>query len=84
MDEFDFGPDGNVRFMPLAGWRTSPMGGMALVAKLAYFPTPEALQLQKPETVQLTLTPAQCRELGELLLRMAHHLSQPPENVSLQ
>jgi hypothetical protein len=80
IDDFQKDAAGNIVTRPLVGWTTMPVGGMALIAKLDYVTSDQMLRAGKSESVQLILTPAQCRELAALLLRMADHLSQPPQS----
>lgn len=77
--EFDTDDKGGIISFPLYGWTTVPAMGMALITRLEYFPTPLSMANRSPEAVQLTWTPQQCREFGQLLLKMADHLSQPPK-----
>jgi len=76
--QFDTDDKGDVICFPLSGWVTAPVMEMALIARLEYFPTPAAMAARAPQAVQLIWTPEQCREFGQLLLKMADHLSQPP------
>lgn len=84
MDEFETDREGNIITCPLAGWTTAPFAGMALLARLDWYPDPASLQSGTTQSVQLALTPQQCREFGQLLLRMADQLSLPPQNGASQ
>jgi hypothetical protein len=65
--------------VPLAGWTTATVAGMALIARLEFYRDAKALRAGQKNHIQLALTSAQCREFGLLLLRMAEQLSQPPD-----
>jgi hypothetical protein len=77
-EQFEKDREGNIKSSPLAGWELVPVAGMALLARLSYFPDEAAMRSGKPEAVQLMMTPEQCRELSAVLLKMADHLSHRP------
>lgn len=67
--DFDLDEQGMVKAPPLVEYKIMSFAGMAAVVRLGYAPSEEALKTMTFEHVQMALTPAQCRELGEALLR---------------
>lgn len=81
--------DGNIALTPLTGWELGTGYGMMVIARLEFSPREEDLLpilagRKEPGAVQLALTPAQCRELAQVLLRKADTVENPPAGTPKQ
>lgn len=79
-DVFDSDETGNIVTRPLTGFSTMPVMDMLVLARVEYATSENHLQgimsgSQKPEAVQLAITPAQARELAARLTFLADHIT---------
>jgi len=77
-EDLDTNPDGTIKLSPVAGWQTVRVAEMMGLLRLHYFADQQSLARLETKAIQLGMTPSQCRELGQALLRMAEKLSQLP------
>lgn len=75
---FELDRKGKIKVSPLMGYTLAPVQGMFCIAKLDYAPTADDLRRGRTKSVQLTMTPAQLRQLSEALLRKAEQLESEP------
>ncbi len=76
-EDWEKNPDGNVKVCPLAGWETFIPYGMACGLRLHYVTNEVMLLSGNSEALPLVLTPAQARELADVLVRLAHKAESP-------
>lgn len=70
-DEFDLDGAGNIRLNPLVGYSTGTAAGMLCILRLEHVSSELDLRSGKTQALQLGMTPVQCRELSQALLRLA-------------
>lgn len=62
----------DIPVFPLAGWEVGPVVKMgAIILRLDYLATPDDTPADPNQGLRHVLTPAQARELAEVLLRQA-------------
>ena len=71
---FDLDGGGNVISHPLTGWWIGVAFGMAALLQFRYARSES--EIAAPQRMQLSLTPAQCRQLAADLLRSAERMEQ--------
>ncbi len=67
--------DDRIVAQPLLGFDAATFPGHALL-RVSYATSQEALDQQRGEALQLALTPAQAREMGQALTRLADAAEQ--------
>lgn len=80
MAKWDENPNGTIALQPLVGWQAATFP-MTAVVRLNFVRSEEQLQRGESEAIQLAMTAAQCREVGELLLRKAQEVEQQPQGT---
>lgn len=66
---------GQVKLSPLIGWTAFVGYKIGCCVRLDFAPSLD--DLERPEAVQLVMTPEQARQLGEALLTKADQVSKP-------
>ena len=77
MDDWETNSDGDVKLAPVTGWQAATMP-MACALRLRFVETPEQLQTEDYQYLQLAMTGPQCAELGVLLLQKAEQIAKQP------
>lgn len=77
-EDWEKGPDGNIRVHPVTGWDIFVPFGMACGVRFHYPRSEQELRRGVSHKLPLVLAPAQARELAAALLKMADQAEQKP------
>jgi hypothetical protein len=74
--------NGNVISFPVTEWQLRTLAGISILLTALYVRTPEELETEDRQQIQLAMTPQQCLQLAEALKKAAMSLLEDQSHAA--